>query len=116
MMELIGKFTGLKVRMATLPHYIRMTDVNGQGMESLQLAAIMYAASKKVDDDDCLQIPAPPEPDIQPKEPEIKPVNDTKSGNGTKVSKGPGLFGRISKKMGEWFTPIGEDDEGDELT
>ena len=63
MTELISKFTGLKVRMATLPHYIRLTDVNGQGMESLELAAIMYEASKRPDDE-CLQIPAAPEPEI----------------------------------------------------
>ncbi len=112
MMELIGKFTGLKVRMANLPHYIRMTDINGQSMESLQIAAIIYAASKTAEDD-CLQIPAPPEPEEEPEE-KIEKIEETRDKK-TKPKK-PGIFGGIVKKMGEWFTPIGEDDDGDELT
>ncbi len=111
MMDLIGKFTGLKVRMATLPHYIRMTDINGQGMESLELAAIMHAASKK-SDDDCLQLPPPPEPE----KPEEEVVTETsKPGKKPKPDK-PGFFGRLGNTLGKIFTPIGEDDEGDELT
>ncbi len=112
MMELIGKFTGLKVRMATLPHYIKMTDINGQGLESLQVAAIMFAASKK-SDDDCLQIPAAPEP-----EPEPEPAQP--NGKGSKQpekpkERKPGFFNRLGNKLGQIFTPIGEDDDGDEL-
>ena len=112
-MELIGKFTGLKVRMATLPHYIKMTDINGQGMESLQVAAIMYAASKK-SEEDCLQIPAAPEPepeqDNNPSKPGSNPAPEK-----TKERR-PGFFNRLGNKLGQIFTPIGEDDEGDELT
>ncbi len=113
MMELIGKFTGLKVRMATLPHYIRMADVNGQGMESLQVAAIMYEASKK-SEDDCLQIPPTPEP-----EPEPEPTPGNPGGNippEKPKKRGPGFFGKLSNTLGRIFTPIGEDDEGDELS
>ncbi len=112
MMDLIGKFTGLKVKMASLPSYIRMTDINGQGMESLELAAIMYAASKK-SDDDCLQIPAAPEPEP---EPEPTPEPSGRKGKPEKQQRGPGFFGRFANKLGQIFTPIGEDDEGDELT
>ncbi len=111
MMELIGKFTGLKVRMATLPHYIRM-DSNGQGMESLQLAAIMYAASKR-SDEDCLQIPAAPEPE-KPEEEEAQ-APQTPQPPTPKPNK-PGFFSRLGNTFGRIFTPIGEDDEGDELT
>ena len=115
MTELIGKFTGLKVRTATLPHYIRMTDINGQGMESLQLAAIMYSASKK-SDEDCLQIPPAPEPEPEPEQVDTS----TKTGGNAQPEKPkqrrPGFFNRLGNKLGQIFTPIGEDDEGDELT
>ncbi len=113
MMDLIGKFTGLKVRMATLPHYIRMTDVNGQGMESLQLAAIMYAASKD-SDEDCLQIPA--DPDTEKPEEKIENTEENKTPGTPPAPKKPGFFGRIGNALGHIFTPIGEDDEGDELS
>lgn len=113
MMDLIGKFTGLKVRMATLPHYIKMTDVNGQGMESLQLAAIMNEAAKYADED-CLQIPQEPEPEPEPEQ------NQSKSSGNQQPEKTkerrPGFFNRLGNKLGQIFTPIGEDDEGDELT
>ncbi|MDE7421740.1 MAG: cell division protein FtsA [Muribaculaceae bacterium] len=110
-MELIGKFTGLKVRMATLPHYIRMTDINGQSIESLQIAAIMHTASQEADED-CLQVPPPPEPEKPEEEEipeEIKPEKKQKQ-------RKPGFFGRIGNALGQIFTPIGEDDEGDELS
>lgn len=110
MTELIGKFTGLKVRMATLPHYIRMSDSNGLSMESLQVAAIMHEASKNADDD-CLQIPPAPEPEKPEEEPKPAPKPNPKP----KPDK-PGFFGRIGNTLGRIFTPIGEDDEGDELT
>ncbi len=113
MMELIGKFTGLKVRMATLPSYIRMTDINGQGLESMQAAAIMYAGSK-MSDDDCLQIPVEPEPEV----PEPQPEDDNskkKTGSAPQKPK-QGFFSKLGNKLGQIFTPIGEDDEGDELT
>ncbi len=111
MMDLIGKFTGLKVRMASLPSYIRMTDINGQGMESLQLAAIMYAASKK-SDDDCLEIPAAPEPEPEPETTTQQPEKKEKP----KKQRGSGFFGGIANTLGRIFTPIGDDEEGDELT
>ena len=110
MTELIGKFTGLKVRMATLPHYIRMSDSNGLSMESLQVAAIMHEASKNADED-CLQIPPAPEPEKPEEEPKPAPKPNPKP----KPDK-PGFFGRIGNTLGRIFTPIGEDDEGDELT
>lgn len=108
-MELLNKLSGLKVRMASLPPYIRMNDNNGQGMDCLQLAAIMYAGSEKADDD-CLQMPeeetqtATPAPSAEP-EPERKP----------KKPKGPNFIERIGNRLGRMFTPIGDDDEGDEL-
>ncbi len=112
MMELIGKFTGLKVRMANLPQYIRMTDINGQGMESLQLAAIMYEASK-TSDDDCLQIPpAPePEPESQPTPAAVEAKEKQK-----KPKKGSSIWDKFANTIGNIFTPIGEDEEGDELS
>ncbi|MDE5839857.1 MAG: cell division protein FtsA [Muribaculaceae bacterium] len=114
MMELIGKFTGLKVRMATLPSFIKMSDMNGQNMESLQMAAIMFAGSEKADDD-CLQMPAAPEPE---------PAAETDTDNRKAApepekpdrQQKPGFFGRLGTKLGQWFTPIGEDDEGEELS
>ena len=113
MTDLIAKFTGMKVRMASYPDFIRMSDINGQGMESLQVSAIMYEATKRPDDD-CLQIPAPPEPTVEKQdyenpEPEPEPEEPKKKRN-----KG-GWFKKIGETLGRAFTPIGEDDEGDEL-
>ncbi|MCM1491131.1 MAG: cell division protein FtsA [Muribaculum sp.] len=107
--DLISKISGLKVRMATMPSYIRMTDNNGQGMDSLQLAAIMYAGAEKASDE-CLQIPEDPEVS----EPT---VNDTKEQRETPIRvKKPSIFNRIGNKLGRIFTPIDDDDEGDELS
>lgn len=114
--DLIGKFTGLKVRMATYPAFIRMSDTNGQGIESLQVSAIMYEGSK-MSDDNCLQIPAPLEPVMEEPEEDTPKVNsDPAKGKTPKKPKGRGFFGTIGSKLGEWFTPIGEEDEGDELS
>ncbi|MDE5813268.1 MAG: cell division protein FtsA [Muribaculaceae bacterium] len=113
MTDLISKFTGMKVRIASYPDFIRLSDINGQGMESLQVSAIMYEATKRPDDD-CLQIPAPPEPTAEGSgsdipEPEPEPEEPKK-----KRKKG-GFFKKIGETLGRAFTPIGEDDEGDEL-
>ncbi|MDE7350854.1 MAG: cell division protein FtsA, partial [Muribaculaceae bacterium] len=62
MADLIGKFSGLKVRMASYPGSIRMSDSNSQGIENIQVTAIMYEGMKK-SDDDCLHIPAEPQPE-----------------------------------------------------
>ncbi|MDE6018861.1 MAG: cell division protein FtsA [Muribaculaceae bacterium] len=114
MMELIGKFTGLKVRMATLPSFIKMSDMNGQNMESLQMAAIMYAGAENADED-CLQMPAPeqPEPEIESKTEEQTQV---KKPDKEKQPSKPGFFNRLGNKLGQLFTPIGDDDEGEELS
>ena len=113
MMELIGKFSGLKVRMASLPSYVSMTDINGQSMESMQSAAIMYAGSR-MSEEECLQIPAPPqpEPEPEPQEAAQQPARTEREGKKSK----PGFFTRFGNTLGRIFTPIGEDDEGDELT
>ena len=110
LMELIGKFSGLKVRMAGLPSYIRMNDTNGQGMESLQVAAIMYAGAEK-SGEECLKEHVvsealPENPDYQDniKEPEPKPTTPKNS-----------FFSRFGKAIGKMFTPIDED-EGEELS
>ncbi|MDE6695936.1 MAG: cell division protein FtsA [Muribaculaceae bacterium] len=114
MVELIGKFTGLKVRMATLPSFIKMSDINGQNMESLQMAAIMYAGTESADDD-CLQLPPAQEP-----EPQVETVTEEKTApretKTTPDEQKPGFFGRLGNKMVKWFTPIGDDDEGEELS
>ncbi len=107
--ELLGKFTGLKVRMATYPSYISISDSNGQGIESQSGAAIMYEGSKK-SDEDCLQMPQEPEAP-EPVEP-IQPVTQPQQTGGKKK---PGFFTRFGNTLGRIFTPIGEDDEGDEL-
>lgn len=107
LMDLISKISGLKVRMASMPSYIRMNDNNGQGMDSLQLAAIMYAGAEKAADD-CLQYPAEP----APSEPEPAPVVNPQPA--TRVKK-PSFFNRIGNKLGRMFTPIDDDDEGEEL-
>ncbi|MDE5871931.1 MAG: rod shape-determining protein, partial [Muribaculaceae bacterium] len=112
MTDLIGKFTGLKVRMATYPSFIRMSDSNGQGLESLQVSAIMYEGMKK-SDDDCLQIPAAPEPE----EPaEANTTTTVKPEAAKPEKKRKGFFSSIGETFGRIFTPIGEDDEGDELS
>ena len=88
-----------------------MTDINGQSIESLQIAAIMHTASQEADED-CLQVPPPPEPEKPEEEEipeEIKPEKKQKQ-------RKPGFFGRIGNALGQIFTPIGEDDEGDELS
>ncbi len=114
MMELIGKFTGLKVRMATLPSFIKMSDSNGQNMESLQMAAIMYAGAENCQDD-CLQAPVAPEPEPEPEVNQDRPAGKTGPDKAPRQPK-PGLFSRLGNKLGQWFTPIGEDDEGEELS
>lgn len=114
MTDLISRFTGMKVRIATYPDFIRMSDSNVQGMEILQLTAIMNEASKRPGgEQDCLQVPSPTEPDEsseerqQPEEPQPEKEKEKKTGRG---------FGsRIGNFLGRMFTPIGEDDEGDEL-
>ncbi len=107
-MELIGKLSGLKVRMASLPSYIRMNDNNGQGMDSLQLAAIMYVGSEK-SDEECLQMPVD-----QPAE-TVRHVGQTPPPEGPKKTKKPSFIERFGNKLGKMFTPIDDDDEGDEL-
>lgn len=118
MSDLIGKFSGLKVRRATLPSHVRMNDAVGHGMENLELAAIMYAGSEKAtEDDECLQMPLPDEPAVQEgtdsaassdSERPSKPAPDDDGKKG-------GFFGRIGRTLGAMFTPIGDDDEGDLL-
>ncbi len=112
MVDLIGKFSGLKVRMATFPGFIRMSDPNGQGIESIQMAAIMYEGSKK-DGEDCLQIPAAPEP--EPSVEETPQPVDPQPKTGRNKKTGGGFFNRIGTTLGRIFTPIGEEDDGDEL-
>lgn len=114
--ELIGKFSGLKVRMASLPAYIRMADNNGQGMDSLQVAAIMYAGAEK-SDDECLAVPV-----------ENDAANASQEGEGEegheksakkKKEKSPGFWTKLGSSfgnsIGKMFTPIDDDEEGDEL-
>ncbi len=100
--------------MATSPGGIRMSDINSQGMESLQVTAILYEGSKK-SEDECLQIPAAPEPEVttdtSTTKEEVQQSNDKERRKPKKS-----IFGVIGNKLGEWFTPIGEDDEGDELS
>lgn len=113
LMDLITKFSGLKVRMATLPSSIKITDPKGQGLESLEVAAIMYEGSEK-SDEECLEIPATPQPEKdvdnggnnseEEEEPPVQPKPTR-----------PGFFNRLGNKLGKIFTPIGEDDEGEEL-
>lgn len=107
MTDLIGKFSGMKVRMASLPATIRMSDHNAHGMETLQVAAIMYAAAKDRNDEDCLQMPTAPEPEPaveetrEPEEPRQEP----------KKKKKKPFWETISK----FFTPLGDEDDGEEL-
>lgn len=109
-MELIGRLSGLKVRMASLPPFIRMNDSNGQGMDSLQLAAIMYAGAEK-SSDDCLRMPAPQ----QPAEPDDTLAAEPEQERQKPRIKKPSFFTRFGNKLGRMFTPIDDDDEGDEL-
>lgn len=110
LVELLGKFSGMKVRMATLPSYIRMTDNKGQGMDSLQLAAIMYAGCEK-SDGECLQIPAAPEPEHDG----VKKPDETPEPPKPAPKKKPRWWTTLGNKFGTMFTPIDETDDGDEL-
>ncbi|MDE5584869.1 MAG: cell division protein FtsA [Muribaculaceae bacterium] len=112
MADLIGKFSGLKVRMATYPSFIRNTDSNGQGFESLQVSAIMYEGVKN-GDDDCLQIPPEPEPEVVQDEKDVAEQTPAKP---EKQKKNKNFGERLGNFFGRIFTPIGEDDEGDELS
>ena len=107
-MDLFIKFTSMKVRMATLPSSVRIADPKGQGLETLEVAAIMYAGSE-MSDDDCLEIPATPQPEPAP-ESTPEPEDD-------RPQKSPkqGFFSNIGKAFGKMFTPIRDDDEGEEL-
>ncbi len=108
-MELIGKFSGLKVRMASLPPYIRMNDNNGQGMDCLQLAAIMYAGAEK-SDGECLQVPV--ETPVETPQTQEEPREQTPGPKrGGRIS----FIAKIGNKLGRMFTPIDDDDEGEEL-
>lgn len=108
MMELIGKYSGLKVRMASLPSFIRMNDTAGQGMDSLQVAAIMYAGAEK-SDEECLELQEKPEQDPEATEDNDRKqvIEETKGGK-----KGPKRS--FFDWMGRIFTP-NVDDDGDEL-
>lgn len=115
MSDLIGRLSGLKVRMAHLPQYIRMEDSNGQTSESLQVAAIMYAGSEKTDDD-CLEMPQaaelPATGEANEPEPELpKPAPQQKRTNNSTNK----FFTALGNKIAKMFTPIEDDDEGDEL-
>lgn len=111
--DLIGKFSGLNVRVASYPTSIRMSDPEAQGTENLQVSAILYEGTK-LSDDDCLQIPTAPateEPDSvssesAPVQPETTEKKNPKNGIGKRLGT---FFERI-------FTPIGEDEDGDELS
>ncbi len=111
MADLIGKFSGLNVRMASYPASIRMSDSNGQDMESLQVSAIMYEGSRQ-SDDDCLQIPEPAQPD-EPEDPKPEPTSEPEPST---KKKGKNFGERLGNFFSSIFTPIGEDDEGDELS
>ncbi len=112
-MDLITKFSSLKVRMANLPSSVRITDPKGQGLESLEVAAIMYAGSE-MSDDDCLEIPATPEPEpVAAAEDEKKEEEDTTK-RPPKQPK-PNFFNKLGSAFGKMFTPIRDDDEGEEL-
>lgn len=112
LMDLMGRQSGLRIRMAHLPQFIRMDDNNGQGMESLQVSAIMYVGSEKTEDE-CLELPRETDlPDMsgdEPDEPEVKP-KEKKRGE----KRGFGFFGKARNVVAKMFTPI-DDEEGDEL-
>lgn len=111
--DLLGRQSGLKVRMAHLPQYIRMDDNNGQTMESLQVAAIMYAGSEKTEDE-CLQMPQVNEiPETGGYVEEEVEEDRREKVRAKKPSRN--IFGGLGRKLASIFTPIDEDDEGDEL-
>lgn len=112
MQELISRFSGMKVRQAHLPSFIRMEDTAGQAMESLQVASVMYVGSEN-DETGCLE---EPQEDVLPQNGEYKEPEEPKpSPRVGDKPKGPGFFGRLGNKLGKMFTPIGDDDEGDDL-
>lgn len=113
MVDLVVKFSGMKVRVASLPPSVRITDPNGHGLESLELAAIMYAGSEK-SDDDCLEIPATPQPEEQR---EFSERTNEEEEEPVVTPKPPkrGFFTKLGSTIGRMFTPIGEDDEGEEF-
>lgn len=111
-MDLFIKFTSLKVRMASLPSSVRIADPMGQGLETLEIAAIMYAGSE-MSDEDCLGLPATPQPDQTP-DPVPETEEDDKQQRPQKPAK-PGFFNKLGNAFGKMFTPIRDDDEGEEL-
>lgn len=114
MSDLIGKFSGLKVRRAILPSHVRMNDTVGHGMENLELAAIMFAGSEKAtEEDECLQMPMPETPETP--DPVVTHGPEKTEKPAGETGKKGGFFGRIGKTLGQMFTPIGDDDEGDLL-
>lgn len=115
MQELISRFSGMKVRHAHLPNFIRMDDTAGQAMESIQVASVMYAGAE-TDTAGCLEEPKADLPKSDNYQPEPEPKKKDEPSAGGKTTKGPGFFGRIGNKLGKMFTPIGDDyDEGDDL-
>lgn len=111
-MDLFIKFTSLKVRMASLPSSVRIADPIGQGLETLEVAAIMYAGSE-MSEEDCLGLPATPQPDQTP-DPVPETEEDDKPQRPQKSPK-PGFFNKLGNAFGKMFTPIRDDDEGEEL-
>lgn len=111
-MDLFIKFTSLKVRMASLPSSVRIADPMGQGLETLEIAAIMYAGSE-MSDEDCLGLSATPQPDHTP-DPVPETEEDDKQQRPQKPVK-PGFFNKLGNAFGKMFTPIRDDDEGEEL-
>lgn len=111
MMELIGKYSGLKVRMASLPSFIRMNDTSGQGMDSLQIAAIMYAGAEKCDDE-CLSLPLKQE---ELPGNEIEDVSDDQPATPRHGTTRSSIFRAIGNRLSRMFTPIDEDDDGEEM-
>ena len=113
--ELIAKFTGLKVRMASYPSYIRMSANNGQGIESLQVAAIMYKGARSGDEVECLQMPAPSEPE-EPEEEKQQPAEPQPAPERQGKRQKPNFFTRVGNTLGRFFTPLGDEDDGEELS
>lgn len=117
MQELLSRFSGLKVRHAHLPNFIRMDDAAGQAMESIEVASVMYVGSE-TDEEGCLEEPqsAP-----LPANENYKDVDESEKENkktprkGSDGSKGGGFKNWLGNKLGKMFTPIGDDDEGDDL-
>lgn len=113
-MDLITKFSSLKVRMANLPSSIKISDPNGQGLDSLQVAAIMFAGANMSDEDtECLELPAAPQPETQPQN-SIQQEDEAQLQKKPKDTK-PGFFTKLGSAFGRMFTPLGDDDEGEEL-